>query len=211
MSRATQCPGCGAPVTFRFAQAVQASCPYCNSVLVRTDVDVERVGEVAALPPDPSPIQLYTEGIAGNRAFVVVGRITYQYEQGLWNEWHLLFHDNTTGWLADAQAQYALSTLVPAPPNLPARNKLKVGQTFQWPQGAFTLTHLTVAKYVGFEGELPFSTQGRHEDTLFADLKSSSAAFATIDYSEQPPLLFMGRVVAFDDLRLKNLKQFEGW
>jgi hypothetical protein len=211
VSRSTQCPSCGAPVSFRFAQAVQASCPYCNSVLVRTDVDVEKVGEVAALPPDPSPIQLFTEGIVGGRAFQVVGRLTYQYEQGLWNEWHLLFNDNTTGWLADAQAQYAVSTLVPNPPGLPPRNKLKVGQTFTWPQGQFTLTHLTMAKYVGFEGELPFKTDGRHAETLFADLKSATAAFATIDYSEDPPLLFMGRIVSFDDLRLKNLKQFEGW
>lgn len=211
MSRATQCPSCGAPVTFRFAQAVQAACPYCQSVLVRTDVDLERVGAVAELPPDPSPIQLYTEGIANNKAFMVVGRITYEYEQGLWNEWHLLYHDNSTGWLSDAQAQYAVSGLVNPPAALPPRQKLRVGMVFDWPQGAFTLTHLTTARYVGFEGELPFVTGGRHEETVFADLRTESADFATIDYSEEPPMLFLGRVVSFDELRLKNLKQFEGW
>ncbi|MCL4843132.1 MAG: DUF4178 domain-containing protein [Bryobacteraceae bacterium] len=211
MSRLANCPSCGAQVQFRFAQAVQTACPYCQSVIVRTNVDLEKVGEVAALPPDPSPIQLYTEGIIGNKAFQVVGRLTYSYEQGFWNEWHLLFHDNTTGWLADAQAQYAYSQLVAPPSRLPAKGKLKRGQTFHWPQGEFTLTHLTVARYVGFEGELPFATDGRHEETVFADLKSPTAAFATIDYSEDPPLLFMGRIVTFDELQLKNLKMFEGW
>lgn len=211
MSRVTNCPSCGAPVEFRFAQAVQAACPYCQSVLVRSDVDLEKVGEVAALPPDPSPIQLFTEGVVDGRGFQVIGRLTYEYEQGFWNEWHLLFHDNSTGWLADAQAQYAYSTLAKPPTALPGRKQLKPGMTFRWPQGEFTLTHLTTARYVGFEGELPFITSGRHEETVFADLKSATAAFATIDYSEDPPLLFMGRIVTFDELRLKNLKTFEGW
>lgn len=211
MSRAANCPSCGAPVQFRFAQAVQAACPYCQSVLVRMDADFERVGEVAALPPDPSPVQLFTEGVVDGRGFQVIGRLTYEYEQGYWNEWHLLFHDNSTGWLADAQAQYAFSALIKPPAPLPAARKLKPGMVFQWPQGEFTLTHMTKARYVGFEGELPFVTSGRHEETLFADLKSPGAAFATIDYSENPPMVFMGRIVSFDELRLKNLKSFEGW
>jgi hypothetical protein len=211
VSRVANCPGCGAQVTFRFAQAVQSSCPYCNALIVRTDVDLAKVGEVAALPPDPSPIQLYTEGIVDNKSFVVVGRVTYEYEQGFWNEWHLLFHDNTTGWLADAQAQYAYSHLAEKPGQLPKAEQLRVGQEYEWGQGRFTLTTITRARYVGFEGELPFVTTGRHEETVFADLRSPTAAFATIDYSEKPPLLFVGRLVSFDELRLRNLKSFEGW
>jgi hypothetical protein len=46
---------------------------------------------------------------------------------------------------------------------------------------------------------------------LFADLRSTSGNFATIDYSENPPLLFLGRAVDFDDLHFKNLRLFEGW
>ena len=46
---------------------------------------------------------------------------------------------------------------------------------------------------------------------LFADLRTSSGEFATIDYSENPPLLFLGRAVEFDELHLKNLREFEGW
>ena len=40
MSRRANCPQCGAPIQFRFAQAVQTVCSYCNSVLVRHDVDL---------------------------------------------------------------------------------------------------------------------------------------------------------------------------
>ena len=41
---------------------------------------------------------------------------------------------------------------------------------------------------------------------LFADLKATDGHFATLDYSESPPLLFIGVFVEFDDLALSNLK-----
>jgi hypothetical protein len=45
----------------------------------------------------------------------------------------------------------------------------------------------------------------------FVDLRTPGRGFGTLDYSEEPPLLFMGEWVEFDELRLKNLRQFEGW
>ncbi|MBY0373905.1 MAG: DUF4178 domain-containing protein, partial [Bryobacteraceae bacterium] len=117
------CPNCGAPVQFRFAQAVQTVCAYCQSVLVRHDVNLEDVGKKAVPLVDSSPIQLGTEGIVQNRPFVVVGRICYEYPAGRWNEWHLVFSDGSSGWLSDAQLDYAVSfltrtsTAMPAYPN----------------------------------------------------------------------------------------------
>ena len=107
----SNCPNCGAPVQFRWSSAVQAVCPFCKSILIRTDVELKNVGQVADLPPDPSPIQLLTEGMYQGKQFQVTGRIIYEYEQGGWNEWHIVFSDGTSGWLSDAQLQYAISTL----------------------------------------------------------------------------------------------------
>ena len=45
---------------------------------------------------DASPIQVGTEGIWKNSAFVVTGRIIYEYENGGWNEWHLSFNDGSS-------------------------------------------------------------------------------------------------------------------
>lgn len=45
----------------------------------------------------------------------------------------------------------------------------------------------------------------------FADLRTPGRAFATLDYSETPPLLFTGEWVEFEELNLKGLRQFEGW
>ena len=41
--------------------------------------------------------------------------------------------------------------------------------------------------------------------------RSIDGRFATIDYTETPPLLFLGEFVEFESLRLVNLKEFEGW
>jgi len=203
------CPNCGALVRFRWSSAVQTTCEFCRSVLVRRDVDLERVGVVADLPPDPSPVQLGTEGVYRNKGFVVVGRILYEYEQGGWNEWHLVCHDGTSGWLSDAQAEYAVSFLVPHT-DLPAALQIGVGQQMRLNGVLYEVTSLTRARYRGVEGELPFEYWDK-SDALFADLRSHDARFATIDYSQDPPLLFLGEAVSFDDLRLKNLRQFEGW
>ncbi len=204
------CPNCGAPVNFRWAGAVQTTCEFCHSILVRTDVDLRKVGEVAELPPDSSPIQLGSEGQYRNRAFVVVGRILYEYEQGGWNEWHIVYNDGKSGWLSDAQLEYDLSFWTQPPTPLPPADQIARDAVFHWDNRDYRVTSITRAQYVGVEGELPFEYWGK-QDMVFADLRTTTADFATIDYSEDPPLLFMGRAVEFDDLHFKNLREFEGW
>jgi hypothetical protein len=208
---AANCPNCGAPVTFRWSSAVQTTCEFCHSILVRTDVDLKKVGEVSDLPPDASPIQIGTEGVYQNKAFVVIGRIIYEYEQGGWNEWHVVYNDSTNGWLSDAQLEYDLSWQTALPEHqLLAGERVERGATYQWNGKAYQVTSLTKAHYKGVQGELPFQYWDK-ADLLFADLRTVDGDFATIDYSEDPPLLFLGRAVEFDDLHFKNLRLFEGW
>jgi hypothetical protein len=201
------CPNCGAKVTFRWAGSVQTVCGYCKSVLVRTDIALEKIGQVAQFPSDSSPIQIGTEGVYGKRPFVAIGRIVYEYDQGRWNEWHLMMDDGASGWLSDAQLEYAVTFAVSGQ-TLP--RECKVGQQYAWNNQTYTVSSITKAHYSGVEGELPFRSWGR-SDALFVDLMSQTDKFATIDYSEDPPLLFIGEYVDFDGLNLKNLRAIEGW
>ncbi len=210
MARAANCPQCGAPVEFRWSSAVQTVCSYCNSILVRHDVDLARVGEVGDLPPDSSPIQINTEGVFGGKAFVVAGRILYEYEQGGWNEWHLMFQDGASGWLADAQAMYQVSFLKDLGQPLPLAAEVARGQQYRFDGADYQVSSRTMARYRGVEGELPFEYWDK-EEVLFADLRAPGGRFATIDYSGDAPLLFLGEAVEFDALALKNLREFEGW
>lgn len=205
----SNCPNCGAKIVFQWSSSIQTVCQYCKSILVRTDVDLQRVGKVADLPPDSSPIQLNTEGIYSNKSFVVIGRILYEYDQGGWNEWHIMMNDGKSAWLSDAQNEYAIS-FATRTNGLPAAAQVKVGQQYTWNNQRYTLTVITPAHYRGVEGELPFQYWDK-TDVTFADLRSETGKFATLDFSDEQPALYLGEFVEFDDLELKNLRGFEGW
>jgi hypothetical protein len=188
---------------------VQTVCAFCKSILVRTDIDLAKVGKVADLPPDSSPIQIGAEGVVDDKAFTVVGRILYEYELGGWNEWHLVYNDGTSGWLSDAQLEYDLSWLAqPQPTTFP--EGLVPEDRITWGGREVQVTSITRAHYKGVEGELPFQYWDK-ADVTFVDLRTWDEQFSTIDYTETPPLLFLGRAIAFDDLHLKNVREFEGW
>jgi hypothetical protein len=188
---------------------VQTVCEYCRSILVRRDVDMARVGTVGDLPENASPIQLGVEGVYRDVPFVVVGRILYEYERGGWNEWHIVYNNGASGWLSDAQAEYAVYSLAPSQ-GLPPAASVKPGLLCTWKEVAFQATTVTRARYRGVEGELPFEYWDKQE-VVFADFRTAGAFTATIDYSEATPLLFLGEFTSFHALRLKNVREFEGW
>lgn len=203
------CPNCGAKIVFRGSSSVQTVCEYCKSILIRTDVDLQKVGQVADLPPDSSPIQIGTEGTYNHKGFVALGRIIYEYELGSWNEWHLMLNDGSSGWLSDAQDEYGVSFAAPGR-KLPEAVQCEVGQSYVWDNQRYEVTTQTTAHYRGVQGELPFQYWDK-EDVTFVDLRSGTGKFATIDYSDLKPVLYLGEMVEFESLALKNLRKFEGW
>ena len=60
------------------------------------------------------------------------------------------------------------------------------------------------------QGELPFQYWDK-DNVVFADLRTQSKKFATLDYSDAEPALYLGEFVELDELKLKNLRKFEGW
>jgi hypothetical protein len=209
-AHATSCPNCGAPVRFTWAQAVQTTCPYCRSVLVRRDLALERVGLQADFPVTGSPIQLGTAGKWRGQSFLVVGRLTYAWERGRWNEWHCLRGDGSSAWLSDAQLEYAMTVQVYADGRMPELRNVQLGDRFIWGDQNYAVTNVLEAQYVGTEGELPFTTFAKGHRT-FIDLVSDDGAFATVDGTEQPLLLYLGEYVSFDDLAMTQLRVFDGW
>lgn len=209
-SGSTSCPNCGAPVRFRWAQAVQTTCDFCKSVLVRQGLNLALVGKQAEFPHTGSPIQLGVEGKWRQKKFVVVGRVSYQWQHGRWNEWHCQLTDGTSAWLSDAQLEYAMTSLLSVATGLPDPATVGVGQKFTWGGVAYEVANVTAAVYIGTEGELPFVTAGKTE-YWFADLQNSEGQLATLDGSETPPLLYVGEYVNFEELELTGLREFDGW
>ena len=212
MRRTATCPNCGAAIEFLWSSAVQTTCGFCKSILVRHDVDLEKVGEIGDLPPSSSPIQIATQGVYRGVPFTVVGRILYAYARGGWNEWHLRLDDGTGAWLSDAQAEYAVTREIAEDGALPTADQVRVGQSYALDKKLFKVASLTRARYDGVEGELPFEYWNKRE-VLFADLESTSEQFATFDYSDgdDAPTVYVGEFQDFDELRLSHLREIEGW
>ena len=118
-------------------------------------------------------------------------------------------NDGTSAWLSDAQNEFAISYSASGQ-QLPAASDVRVAQHYTWNDQTYTVTVITTARYRGVEGELPFPYWDKDYVT-FADLRSQTGKFATLDYSDQQPALYLGEFVEFDDLKLKNLRPFEGW
>jgi len=203
--KTANCPSCGAPVNFRSSASVYAVCEFCRSTLLRDGDDLKNLGRMADLMDDPSLIQIGTEGKFRGVHFGVIGRIQLKHESGLWNEWHILFDDARSAWLSDAGGEYVVSAQVPVNDTLPAFESLAPEMLVSIGGKSFAVSDLETARCIAGQGELPFKVDSGY-DVNTADLRGNDR-FVTVDYSESPPLVFVGYPAIFDELKLTNLRE----
>lgn len=198
------CPSCGAPIRFRGAQSIVAICEFCRSTLVKQGAQLADIGKQAELAEDASPLQLGTEGRYKGVHFALIGRIQYRYGAGAWNEWYALFDDQRTGWLSDAMGTY-LMTFLRRTGGLPPLDKMAVGRAAQLDGRRYEVANIERANVIAGQGELPFKV-GAGWEAVFVDLRGEDGRFATLDYSEDPPLLFVGEEKPFESFKFANLR-----
>ncbi len=179
-------------------------CGYCKATLVRDGVDVANIGVQAELLEDDTPIQLATVGRHRGQQFSVVGRIQYRYGAGVWSEWHVLFGDGKSAWLSDASREFTISYLAP-PVAVPAYAELKPDQELLIGKERYRVTNMEQAEVVAGEGELPFKFESGWKADV-ADLRGQGTRFATIDYSESVPHIYVGEKLPFDVFGFTNLR-----
>lgn len=219
------CPSCGADVTFQSARSVYAVCAYCQSMVVRTDVDVKSIGVMATLPDDMSPLQLGSGGYFEEQPFTLIGRLKIGWRDGLWNEWHLLMADGRRGWIGEAQGSFSISfelegalprdveaTLAHCRALLTSGKAADARPGFVVELGGATLraVDIKLATCLGSEGELPFAApKGRRTVTI--DCIGTKGEFATLDHDGREAHAYVGRYVEWDALRFTNPRPLEGW
>jgi len=201
------CPSCGAPITFKRGSSIVVICEYCRSAVARGDRTFEDLGKVAELMETGSPLQIGLHGSYQGIAFELTGRAQLGHQMGgMWDEWYAAFSDGRWGWLAEAQGRFYLTFQK----QMPQQTLLPPFESVQPGQPALTLgsINLTVAEKgvatsLGAQGEIPYRlTPG--EQHSYADLSGPHGEFATVDYSEARPVLFIGREVTLADLGLAS-------
>lgn len=204
----SQCPACGAPVTFQSAASTFAVCGYCSSTIVRKDDVLESLGKIAQVIDDASPLQLGAQGTYLTQAFQVIGRVQYSYDAGVWNEWHVMFASGRTGWLSELNGRSTMTFLQESPQTLPLYEQLKPGAQLTLGKQMYEVAYLNQARVVSGQGELPFAI-GAGYDAPVVDLRGvGHPGFATLDYSDKAAArLYLGLDIPFAALKMSGLRE----
>jgi ribosomal protein S27E len=204
------CPGCGAPVEFRSAQSTHAICQYCQSTVVRDGDTLARIGKMAELFDDFSPLQLYAAGVFDGLDFTLLGRLQYKYGKGSWTEWYAVFGDGSGAYLSEDNGAYVFTRPVELQREIPLADNFRVGTTTAINGKPFSVASNEQVSLISAQGELPHLPA---LDTPFAmvELRSTEGEVLSIDYGGQlsgkPPALSIGRSVLLDDLKLTGLRE----
>ncbi|HEY3787220.1 MAG TPA: DUF4178 domain-containing protein, partial [Urbifossiella sp.] len=209
MSVRVQCPSCGGAVVFEVGSSIVAVCPYCRSAVARGDRTVENLGKVADLVETGAVLRIGLEGKFENRKFRLTGRTQLRHEAGgVWDEWYASFGNDRWGWLSEAQGRfYMLFAQDRASRDregagiLPAYSSLSPGDGVYLNEDStrFVVAETGTATANGAEGEIPYRLVPG-STYQFADLSGPGGEFATLDYSDGPPALYLGREITLDDL-----------
>lgn len=200
------CPNCGDTVPFHSEFSTHAVCASCDTLIVRQGSGVENLGKVAEIQQDGSPLQLGVHGHYKSRSFQIIGRIQLRYGDGFWNEWHLMYSNGESGWLGEAMGEYFVSFAKDTGSTLPSQSQLGLGDKLALDGETFVVTGSTQNTLSAYEGELPFIVDSQQQFVAM-DLRSVSGRAATIDYSENPPILFLGEYLSFQEFKFTGLRQ----
>ncbi len=204
------CPSCGGPITFSAGSTIVVVCPFCRSAIARSDRALEDLGKVAEIADSESPLKLGLKGTFKGTRFELTGRAQLKHELGgYWDEWYATFSNGWVGWLAEAQGRFYLTFYQPLPDGvvLPTFDGLQLGQTIpEIPNPApLMVQERGKGTAVAADGEIPYKLSPG-EQFQYADLAGKNNAFATIDYSMDPPWVFVGSQVTLDEIGLGNAK-----
>ncbi len=220
MATSLPCPNCAGEVRTRtFTWYVV--CAYCRHILEKRDDRYTASGVVSEIAEDMSPFQIGSEGWFDGVHFGLIGRLRLAWEHGFWNEWYAYFDDGRFGWLAEAQGMLAIlfeSTDVQV--NRRVQAELReyeslsslLGQEFRIESVSLVVSDVKKTECIVVEGETPRMSVLRSSYTAI-DFMGNNGEIATVEFVEHPPArrVFVGRYVAFTELRVSNLRELEGW
>ena len=206
------CPSCAAPVEFKAGSTIVLVCPFCRSAIARTDRGLQDLGKVAEVVDSPSPLKIGLKGEFNGTRFELTGRAQIRHELGgYWDEWYATFSNGWVGWLAEAQGNFYLTFYQPLPAGttIPSFDQIQVGQPLIGiPGSSFTVVEKGIATAVAADGEIPYRLVP-NEKSAYADLSAPNNGFGTIDYSLEPPWVFVGQQVSLADIGLADARPAE--
>jgi hypothetical protein len=181
--------------------------------VARTDRGLNDLGKVAEIAESQSPLKLGLKGSYNGNIFELTGRAQLKHELGgYWDEWYATFSNGWVGWLAEAQGRFYITFYQPLPKEtiLPSFDQIQLGQQVPEIPAPETLqvAEKGTATSVAADGEIPYQLVP-NEQNRYADLVGKNNSFGTIDYSMDPPWVFVGHQVTLAELGLDDVRPAE--
>ncbi len=179
-------------------------------MVVRTGDTLARIGKMAELFDDFSPLQLQAAGVFQGRHFTLVGRLQYRYDQGNWTEWHAVLDDGGSAFLSEDNGAYVFSLPATLERAVPAAERFVVGATTALGGKPFSVASSQQVSLLSAQGELP-RLPALGQPFAMVELRSADGEVFSIDYGPAlaggAPALSRGRAVLLDDLKLTGLRE----
>ena len=200
----------------RGASLPYATCPYCQTLILRQGLNVEEVGKVAILPFDVSPIQLGTTLGAEGRRLTVVGRVRWAWDGGSWNEWLAMADTGAQFWLAEAAGTFMLTAEWPHLLDLPEVQAfangaaISTGDVIEVEGRQLFASDVKQVECLGSEGDLPIPTRIGTRMTS-VDFRSPGGEVLSLQRDERSTTAWFGDSWDLIGLKPGNLRAIEGW
>lgn len=224
------CPQCGAALKFTNRFSVSTVCEFCNSLVIRHDMNLQLRGKEGVLQDDLNPLQVGTRGVFQKTGFSIVGGVRLNHHEGFWQEWFLQLdqsiQNSQYAWLAQAQGEYQF-LLEPIALDYMSHEQVTIGQAMrigddvkdrlaQWSSllkgypDAYNIVDLRTADMTHFTGQLPWVPDKNRKRTI-AELSSMDDIKLAVEFGENATSLYYGKVMLFEDFKFQNLKEVKGW
>ena len=183
--------------------------------MVRTGDLLARIGKMAELFDDFSPLQLQAAGVYQAKKFTLVGRLQYKYGDGTWTEWYAAFDDpeQGVGYLSEDNGAFVFTLPTTLQREVPNADQLRVGATTAIDGKSFSVASVQTVALMSAQGELP-RLPALGKPFAMAELRSADGEVFSIDYGAVAgggaPSLSRGKAVLLDDLKLTGLKGASG-
>ena len=192
MADQLNCPTCGAPVELQNRFVCVVNCDFCDVTSIVKGDSLDSTGRRAKLTKMPSIFFVDALGKLDGKSFKVLGRLRYEYDGGLWDEWFLSFDSGENAWLVEEAATYKLLFQQP-PDNIPEYFGIKVGTTIQAGGRDVYVIEKGTAKIIGGEGQLGFNFLPG--DSVYYVDGSCGDELVSIEYDHDDTEFLTGRMV----------------
>ena len=185
------CPACGAETSPNIKYTKLAVCDHCGNILFVEDDAVKNAGKKSAVVETPSIFSLGLHYQYRNMRFVPVGRIQFDYGDGLWDEWWVITDEGSGKWISVDEGEIAIETKVEKKLDLPDCKKLTLGKKLNLLGQTLTVTEIDSATCVAVAGELPEIIMPG-EIHHYAHCSGKQSVLYTLECAEGERVLYKG-------------------